>query len=114
MKNWMIDARAGCNDKVEYMQQPPMEIMKRCMIYPPMRPIYPKMKTWERKSCKLHVSAGYKKILSLFKRHYRSEMKALKDKSLNTELKVLNRLVKTELFDESEGQVDDWHEYFGQ
>lgn len=113
MKNWMIDARAGCNDKVEYMHQPPMEIMRRCMNYPPMRPVYPKMKTWERKSCKLHVSAGYQKILSLFKRHYESEMNALKDESLNIELKVLNSLVKTKVFDEESDQIDDWHEYFG-
>jgi len=113
MKNWMIDARAGCNDKVEYIHQPPVEIMRRCMIYPPIRPVYPKIKTWERKSCKLHVSAGYQKIISLFKRHYRSEMRALKDKSLNAELKVLNSLVKTKAFDESSGQTDDWHQYFG-
>ena len=112
MKNWMIDARVGCNDKVEYIHQPPVEIMRRCMIYPPMRPIYPKIKTWERKSCKLHVSAGYHKILSFFKHHYRSEMKILKDKSLNIELKVLNSLVKTKEFDELGNQVDDWHQYF--
>ena len=109
MKNWMIDARAGCNDKVEYIHQPPIEIMRRCMIYPPMRPIYPKIKTWERKSCKLHVSAGYQKILSLFKRHYKSEMGTLEDKSLNVELKVLNSLVKSKTFDESTDQIDDWH-----
>ena len=113
MHNWMIDARAGCNDKVEYIHQPPMEIMKHCMIYPPMRPIYPKIKTWERKSCKLHVSDGYKKIISLFTRHYRSEMKVLNDKSLTIELKVLNSLVKPEVFDESTDQIDDWHQYFG-
>lgn len=114
MKNWMIDARAGCNDKVEYIQQPPIQIMRRCMIYPPIRPIYPKLKTWERKSCKLQVSAGYQKIFSLFRRHYKNEMKQLRDKSLNKELKVLNRLLKNKSSgsDDTE-KIDDWHSYFG-
>jgi Ca-activated chloride channel family protein len=110
MKNWMIDVRAGCNDKVKYMHQPLLKIMRRCMIYPPMRDIYSQIKTWERKSCKLHVSAGYKKILSLFKRHYQSEMRVLEDKSLNTELNILNRLVKPKVLDKSTDQIDDWHQ----
>jgi Ca-activated chloride channel family protein len=113
MKNWMIDARAGCNDKVEYMNQPPIQIMKRCMIYPPVRPIYPTLKTWERKSCKLQVSQGYQKIFSLFRRHYTDEMKALQDKSLNVELKVLNRLLKNRGRESKQEKVDDWHSYFG-
>jgi len=113
MKNWIIDARAGCNDKVEYLYQPPIRIMQRCMIYPPVRPIYKKLKTWERRSCKLQVSQGYQKIFSLFRRHYTYEMKQLRDKSLNKELKVLNRLLKNRLRDSEEEKVDDWHSYFG-
>jgi len=113
MKNWMIDARAGCNDKVGYMYQPPIQIMRRCMIYPPVRPIYPKLKTWERRSCKLQVSQGYQKIFSLFRRHYTKEMKQLRDKSLNKELKVLNRLLKSKRRDNSDEKIDDWQSYFG-
>ncbi len=111
-KNWMIDARAGCNDNVGYMLQPPVEIMQRCMIYPPIRLIYPKLKTWERRSCKLQVSAGYEKIFSLFRRHYKNEMRVLRDESLNKELEVLNLLLKNKRLDGSDEQVDDWHEYF--
>ncbi len=113
MKNWMIDARAGCNDKVEYLFQAPIHIMKRCMIYPPMRPIYPKLKTWERRSCKLQVSPGYQKIFSLFRRHYTNEMRHLRDKSLNKELKVLNHLLKNQSRSNRKEKIDDWHSYFG-
>ena len=114
MKNWMIDARAGCNDKVEYLTQPPIQIMRRCMIYPPIRPIYEKLKTWERRSCKLQVSQGYQKIFSLFRRYYTKEMKQIRDKSLNSELGVLNRLLKNKSRWKREEKIDDWHSYFGQ
>ncbi len=113
MKNWMIDARAGCNDKMEYLYQPPVQIMRRCMIYTPVRPIYPKLKTWERRSCKLQVSQGYQKIFSLFRRHYTHEMKQLRDKSLNKELNVLNRLLKHKSSSNKEEKIDDWQNYFG-
>ena len=112
MKNWIIDARAGCNDEVSYLQEPPVQIMKRCMIYPPVRPVYPKIKTWERKSCKLHVSAGYVQIFSLFRRHYRGQMKVLQDKSLHKELDVLDRLLEKGDSTESGKKTDDWNSYF--
>jgi hypothetical protein len=112
MKNWIIDARAGCNDKVKYMQEPPVQIMRRCMVYPPVRPIYPKMKTWERKSCKLHVSAGYHQIFSLYRRHYQNEMRQIRDKSLNKELKVLNRLLEDHGSSDNKKKVDDWYSDF--
>jgi Ca-activated chloride channel family protein len=112
MKNWIIDARAGCNDKVKYIKEPPVQIMRRCMIYPPVRPIYPKMKTWERKSCKLHVSAGYQQIFSLYGRHYKNEMKQLGDRSLHKELDILKRLLKDHGSDDNKKKVDDWYSDF--
>ena len=112
MKNWIIDARAGCNDKVKYIKEPPIQIMRRCMIYPPVRPIYPKMKTWERKSCKLHVSAGYQQIFSLYRRHYKNEMKQLGDRSLHKELDILDQLLENNSANESKKNIDDWNKYF--
>jgi Ca-activated chloride channel family protein len=112
MKNWIIDVRAGCNDKVSYLQEPPVQIMKRCMIYPPVRPVYPKLKTWERKSCPLHVSAGYVQIFSLFRRHYQSEMKQLGDKSLHKELDILDQLLEKKGTGKPSGKTDDWNSHF--
>ena len=95
MKNWLIDARAACNDKVSWVNQQPIEIQKRCMLYPPMHPDFPKVATWERRSCKLKVSAGYKKLFYLFKKYYIDEMKVLKDDSLKKELNVINLLLNS-------------------
>ncbi|NEW60811.1 VWA domain-containing protein, partial [Sulfurovum sp. bin170] len=108
MKNWVIDARAGCNDNVKWIMQEYPVIMKRCMIFPPKRPIYPTIKTWERKSCKLKVSDGYNKLFQTFKRSFVDEMKSLNDDSLQKELTILNGLLqqKTQNFDKK--SVDDW------
>ena len=51
MKNWLIDTRASCNDKVSWANQQAIEVQERCMVYPPLHPDYPKIATWERKSC---------------------------------------------------------------
>ena len=109
MKNWLIDARAGCNDKVSWANQQPIEIQKRCMIYPPLHPEYPRVATWERKSCKLSVSAGYKKFLQLFINLYVKEMQILGDESLNKEVNILNTLInqKRKTHDDG-GAKDDW------
>jgi len=107
MKNWLIDARAGCNDNVKWIMQDYVTIMKRCMIFPPKRPIYPTIKTWERKSCKLRVSDGYKKLFQMFRKIYISQMQILKDNSLQKELDIINILLKqkTEAFEKNS---DDW------
>lgn len=108
MKNWLMDARAGCNDQVKWIMEPYPSIMKRCMIFPPKRPLYPLMKTWERSSCKLKVSDGYKKLFQVFKEYYRKEMAELKDDSLQEELSIIDTLLneKTEAFDKQ--IIDDW------
>ena len=109
MKNWLIDARADCNDVVSWANQQPIEIQKRCMIYPPLRPEYPHISTWERRSCKLKVSAGYKKFFYLFKKIYMKEMNALKDESLKKELNVINKLLnQTREAPKLKGPIDDW------
>ena len=109
MKNWLIDARAGCNDKVSWAKQQPIEIQKRCMIYPPLHPEYPRVATWERKSCKLNVSAGYKKFLQLFRTTYVQEMQTLGDESLNKEANILNSLINQKRSSHDDGgSKDDW------
>ncbi len=108
MKNWLMDARAGCNDQVKWIMEDYPSIMKRCMVFPPKRPLYPLMKTWERGSCKLKVSEGYKKLFGTFKQHYVKEMEVLQDASLQEELDILNTLLnqKTEPFKKQ--IIDDW------
>jgi len=111
MKNWIIDMRAGCNDKLDYLHLPARKIMTRCMIYPPLHPFYPKLKTWERRSCKLKVSKGYEKIFTLFRRHYDNELRTIGDKSLDKERKILKHLLKGK-GSSSKERLDDWNNNF--
>jgi len=113
MKNWLIDARKGCNDSVNYARKQPIEVLKqRCMIYPPHHPDFPMIKTWERKSCKLEVSQGYRKLFTLFKKHYISEMGQLNDQSLEKEFNIMNTLINTardtKYKPKAGERVDDW------
>ena len=104
MKNWLTDTRAGCNDQVKWIMQEPIAIMKRCMLYPPKHPAHPFMSAWERKSCKLKVSDGYKKLFQVFKKSYVAEETVLKDESLKNELKIIDTLLKVKPSNKS----DDW------
>jgi len=110
MKNWLIDTRAACNDDVKWIMQPTPAIMKRVMDYPPKRPLYPVVPTWEKRSCKLKVSAGYKKLFQAFKKIYVNEMNLIGDESLNMELDILNTLIgqKTSTLTPIKKNVDDW------
>jgi len=111
MKNWLIDARAGCNDNVKWVMQEPTAIMKRCMEYPKKRPLYPiTISQWEKKSCKLKVSSGYKKLFQVFRKIYVREQTELKDESLNKELDIIDTLLnqknsRVEVINKSQ---DDW------
>ncbi len=104
MKNFSLDMRKGCNDKMTY---PPFISLKRtCGIYPPNRDIYPSIKTWERKSCPLLVSEGYKKIFSLYSKYFKNQMKEIGDESLSKELALLDTLTSDK--NHQSGKVDDW------
>lgn len=94
MKNWLIDAHAQCNDRVNHPPVPLPMLKRRCMIYPPLRPEFGTLSQWERRSCPLRVSEGYRKLFAYFARHYQDEMQALKDKSLQREYKILRKLSK--------------------
>ncbi len=104
MKNWLIDAHAQCNDRVHYAPVPLPMLKKRCMIYPPLRPRFRRLSQWERRSCPLRVSEGYRKLFAYFARHYKSEMQAIGDKSLQKEHKVLLKLSKQH----EKRKRDDW------
>jgi len=110
MKNWLMDTRAGCNDDVHWMMESSPAIMKRSMDYPLKRSLYPVMPTWEKKSCKLKVSSGYKKLFQAFKNVYIKEMNNLGDDSLNKELNILNTLIgqTTSEITPIKKSVDDW------
>jgi Ca-activated chloride channel family protein len=110
MKNWLIDTRAGCNDKTKWVMQNPVAIMKRCMEYPQKHPLYPVVSTWERKSCKLKVSEGYKKLFQIFRKLYVTEQKELNDTSLNKELAILDKLLEQKITATAKASKskDDW------
>jgi Ca-activated chloride channel family protein len=110
MKNWLIDTRAGCNDKTKWVMQTPIAIMKRCMVYPPKHPLFPIMSTWERKSCRLKVSEGYKKLFQTFREVYVKEQKELNDDSLKRELDILDTLLEQKIstIDKTSKLRDDW------
>ena len=110
MKNWLIDTRAGCNDKVKWVMQNPTAIMKRCMVYPPKHPLYPVVSTWERRSCELKVTQGYKQLFQLFREVYIAEQAVLKDESLNKELAILDTLLSQKIttINREVQSKDDW------
>jgi len=97
MKNWLLDTRAGCNDSLNYPYPPIHILQQRSLIYPPNRPIYPNIKTWERKSCPLVVSDGYKKLFSIFKNNF--------DSSFTKEYKTVEKLLNKP----SQNKKDDWN-----
>ncbi len=102
MKNFSMDMRKGCHDKLAYA---PFSLLKtECTLYPPSRPIYKSVKTWERKSCPLTVSAGYQKIFSLFRSYFKNQMQEIGDKSLSKELGIIEKLATYE----SSSKKDDW------
>ncbi len=95
MKNWLIDSRADCHDQPKWVNQKPLILQKRVLSYPATHQMYLMMSEWERGSCALKVSDGYKKLFSVFAKHYEGQMKTLKDDSLNIELDILKQLINT-------------------
>jgi len=110
IQNWLIDARRACNDKVSnYQPLYPMGLKERALIYPPRRPEWKSLKTWERRSCPLKVSQGYKKLFAVFSRHFQQEAKALKDTGLSKELGTLRYLANmTKDKNDTKEKTDDW------
>ncbi|HHH19317.1 MAG TPA: VWA domain-containing protein, partial [Campylobacterales bacterium] len=108
MKNWIMDARAGCNDRVKWIMEDYPSIMKRAMVFPPKRPLFPTIKTWERSSCQLKVSEGYNKLFHTFTSYYETQMDKIKDDSLEMELEILKTLLAQKPQDFDKKPIDDW------
>ncbi len=104
LQNWMLDMREGCQDKV--IQNEELIPYKRSMLFPPSRPNFKMLKTWERKSCELRVSEGYKKLLSLFKRDFKDRALEFKNDKFEKELDALSTLLLRKKVEDK--IIDDW------
>jgi len=103
LKNWLLDSRKGCNDKVT-QPSPCFPYFTKGLINPDFRPERAEIQTWERRSCPLEVSEGHQKLFSIFSSHFATEVAILDDPTLQKETDVLNLLKgKT-----SKKQMDDW------
>ena len=106
MQNFTIDMRQSCHDRVT-RDVGLFELERKCMIYPPDRPQYSLVKTWERKSCKLKISEGYKKLLPLFLRDFKTKSSKFSDDSFDKEIKALESILSLKNGLKG-GLVDDW------
>ncbi len=105
MRNFTLDMRKGCHDR---LSTPPFMTLKRsCSIYPPKRPEFAYIKTWERNSCPLAVSAGYQKIFALFSHYFKTQMAEIGDDSLQKEYTLLEKL-STDKTTPVTDKIDDW------
>ncbi len=91
IKNWLIDTNKACNDHVEHPFI--MPFFKHGIVNPESRPEIQQLSTWERKSCPLEVSEGYKNFFTLFNKHLEEEIKNIGDTTLEKERKVLGILM---------------------
>lgn len=105
IKNWLLDARAVCNDAVTPL---PIPFYRTCTMNPEDRPDRVYIKTWERKSCPLQVSPGYRNVFALFGRKFQSEMQAIGDPSLKKELEVIELLKNPKKEPATSAPHDDW------
>ncbi|MFH0782978.1 MAG: VWA domain-containing protein [Pseudomonadota bacterium] len=108
IKNWLLDAHKGCNDQVE--QPIILPLPRYGIVNPQTRPEIQMLPTWERKSCPLDASPGYRNFFTLFSKHFREEMQIIGDKTLDKELKILMKLAGTNSNNTSHdnGPIDDW------
>ncbi len=102
LKNWLLDSRKGCNDKIT-QPVPCFPYFKRGLVNPDFRPERAEIQTWERRSCPLEVSEGYQKLFNIFSTHFANEMAMLNDPTLKKEMDILNQLKE-----KNKKQIDDW------
>ncbi len=103
MKNFLIDSHRVCNDKVVF---PYPVLRKLSLSNPNRRDDFAYIKNWERRSCKLVVPNGYKKLFSVFERYFKKQMESIADSSLDKELNLIKKLSLAS----AKTKVDDWIE----
>ncbi len=103
LKNWLLDSRKGCNDKI-VQPLPCFPYYRMGLVNPIFRPERTEIQTWERRSCPLEVSEGYKKLFTIFSSHFSAEMAMLDDPTLEKEMDTLNQLKGNS----TEMRLDDW------
>ncbi len=106
LKNWLVDSRKGCNDSV-ITPYPCFPYLKHGLVNPDFRPEQREMDSWEKRSCKMEVSEGYRKLFSLFGNHFHEEMMDIADIVLEKEMLVLEELSAGKT-SSGEGKMDDW------
>ncbi len=106
MQNWILDERKSCVDKI--VTDYPISVLKnRCLIYPPKRDDFPLSSRWERKSCPLMVSEGYRKLFSIFSRYFKNNISQFSDDSFTKEIEALELLTTKKAVDKN-SKLDDW------
>jgi Ca-activated chloride channel family protein len=107
MQNYLLDARASCHDKISRSDD--ITILKqKCMIYPPDQPNYRFIESWERKSCPLKVSSGYKKLFFIFSREFKNKISDFEDDSFDKEIKALDTILGVSS-KKGDAKIDDWN-----
>ncbi len=105
MQNFLIDRRIGCQDEALYRSH--LVGFKECMVYPPNRPEMKKIQSYERGSCPLVVSDGYKKLISLFLADFKNRAQNFKDDDFKKEIDALKLLLSSKNGREDQ-KIDDW------
>jgi Ca-activated chloride channel family protein len=85
MLSWMLD------EAKSYQEQKPIVMTVSLQNGIPL-PDW-KLGKWERQSIPLRVSPDYKEIFTVFLDHFKKEMHALGDKTLQTEADILELLI---------------------
>ncbi len=107
MQNWLIDMRRGCNDGTGPFAST-IPLKERAFLYPPQRPEFPRLKSWERRSCPLIVSEGYRDLFGLFARKFEEALRTLENENFQKELEVLKRL--SNFHPSHTNKKDDWRD----
>lgn len=105
IKNWLIDTNKGCNN--QNVQPSFMPFAKCGIVNPENRPEMQMVPIWERRSCKLEVSAGYKAFFTHFNKYFVKEIEKIGDSTLEKECNILDLLIEKRIIENGKN-IDDW------
>ncbi|MEW6381725.1 MAG: VWA domain-containing protein [bacterium] len=89
LKNWIIDERKS---KARHEPVVPAVTYEKGIVIPIPCPCPTLLGEWERQSVNLTVSREYKQLFKEFAEHFKDEMKAIGDETLQQEVDVLEKL----------------------